>query len=77
MYNIVKRNTVEDNTKVNLTPTTSQYHVKNKLRKKLYIFNTRNIHNIIMYVIDHKKLCIPSMMAKILLIICVQSMYSY
>ena len=42
-----KHKRVEDTTEVNLTPLTSKYHVKNKLRKKLHIFNTRGIiHNI-------------------------------
>ena len=45
-YSEKKHKRVEDNTEVNLTPLTSKYHVKNKLRKKLHIFNTRGIiHN--------------------------------
>ena len=36
----------EDDTEVNLTPLTSKYYVKNKLRKKINIFNTHGIiHN--------------------------------
>ena len=46
-YSEKKHTRVEDNTEVNLTLVTSKYHVKNKLRKKLHIFNTRSIiHNI-------------------------------
>ena len=45
-YSEKKHKRVEDNTEVNLTPLTSKYHVKNKLRKKLHILNTRGIiHN--------------------------------
>ena len=47
-YSEKKHKRVEDNTEVNLTPLTSKCYVKNKLRKKLYIFNTHGkIHNIV------------------------------